>query len=44
MEKEIFDKSRINMDVILMKGMILPICLFLLAGLGCGFSSDLTSL
>ena len=28
------------MDVILMKGMILPICLFLLAGLGCGFSSE----
>ena len=40
MEKEIFDKSRINMDVILMKGMILPICLVLLAGLGCGFSSE----
>ena len=40
MEKEIFDKGRINMDVILMKGMILPICLFLLAGLGCGFSSE----
>ena len=28
------------MDVILMKGMILPICLVLLAGLGCGFSSE----
>ena len=28
------------MDVILMKGMILPICLFLLGGLGCGFSSE----
>ena len=28
------------MDVILMKGMILSICLVLLAGLGCGLSSE----
>ena len=40
MEKEIFYKSRINMDVIKMKGIILPICLLLLAGLACGLSSE----
>jgi len=40
MEKEIFDKSRIDMSVIKMKGMILPICLLLLAGLACGMSSE----
>ena len=40
MEKEIFDKSRIDMSVIKMKGMIWPICLLLLAGLGCGMSSE----